>query len=195
MGLTSPLEQLELQRRFESARIPAWTQECLFEREGFVERVMDTAVPAGVIQKWEQAVYDGLVVDSSDIVLRGRGLWLRGGRDVTVVAVMLLQRLLLMDHVKTGRFTTEAELLETEAPDGESNPRFRSVELLVLADVGEAYRAASGWADAMIMSLLARRMSAGLPTLVVSPKTPVSLGMDKYLLGDGFYEVVFKDGE
>jgi len=192
MGLTSPLDNLEQQTRFRTSRIPEWTQPYMQDGNTVARDLMAKSVPTGIVKKWEQSLVAGEIVDSSDLELRGRGLWLLGGQDATILAATLLQRLLLMDNVRSGRFTTEQELLETEAPDGERNERFRLVQLLVLTDVGSTYRAASGWADAMVHELLRARLNAGLPTLVVSEKEPLECGLSKIFIKDSFYVVAFE---
>lgn len=193
MGLSSPLDPYEIYRRWRYAQIPDWTQPYMADGDTTARDLVAKSRPANVVAGWEKAMVEGLIVGTSSLALRGRGLWLVGGRDATVLATTLLQRLLLMGYVESGRFLTEPDLLASEGPDGERLPVPRLVPLLVLADVGTAYRAASGWADAVVSSLLHDRSSAGLPTLVVSEKSPFECGLSRIFVEDAFYVVIFKD--
>lgn len=189
--VTSPLTVVEQTSRFRAARIPEWTQP--FMADGAPEpRALAKRAVGDVVGKWEQHLVDGLILRSSNMDFRGRGLWMMGRRDVDVLAAMLLQRHLLLDTIQSGRYLTEDEFLAGEAPDGTRVERAYTVDLLVLTKVGENYRAASGWADAMVTSLISERLDEGLPTLVCSTRGfDKALSADPILMAEAFAAVTF----
>ena len=162
------------EQAWKRAGIPDWTQRFMDPARGIIAEISDASTPANVVSKWEDALADGRIVDSDDLDLRGRGLWIMGEkRRAEILACALLQRHILSGTVKTGCYLSEYDWLESESPDAEMHRTFPTeAELLVLVDVGEGYRAASGWADATVRKLLRLRDRAGLPTLVQSTMKP-----------------------
>lgn len=178
-----------MKSRFAKASIPVRLQG-IFAQRDHVAELVDGCRPDGIVRRYLAAFRDGTVLRApGEYRTCGKGLWLRGGEDATVVATALLQTLLLEQHVESAIYVNVHDLLDSESPDGESMGDILMADLMVLQGPGEQYKSASGWSDSVIFGLLRRRYDNGLPTLVATAKSIENSGLPVDFLRQVFTEV------
>lgn len=129
--------------------------------------------PEGLVEKWLGAFREGRILRAEgEFETCGKGLWVQGHNSAAVAAAAV-QDLLLDSTVESALYVMTEDYLTAERPDGDKDLAFRAFDdVVILSGYGTERRSESGWAEATIDGLIARRFDRGLPTIVTSMLRP-----------------------